>query len=182
MFSPKDRSLGLCLIEESEEYVPESNRLRHGGWPIQSLSRSSFMKSEMGCPTRAQLVWEMLTRPCCLGPARRIHGINRHQSGLLERVMTEAAPAPLRGFFDQTALRRIAGHVAQLLGELLRRPYIEVTETGLPESFGRRVGEQSRLRDLAAPRTHHPARNTLLQSFHHGREIIALGLAQQQVD
>src|SRR5437870_1397219 len=113
----------------------------------------------------------MLTRPCCLGPARRIHGVNRHQSGLLEGVMTEAAPAPLRGFFDQTALHWIAVHVAQLLGEFLRRPYVEVIETGLPESFRRRVVEESGLRDLATERTHHPARNTLLQSFDHGREI-----------
>src|SRR4051812_19437512 len=129
----------LIIVDEIQDGVPHSSAARVGD----------------------------VNSPCCLGPTRRIHSVNRHQSGLSEGVMTEAAPAPLRGFFDQTTLHRIAVHVAQFLDALLRRPYIEVIEAGLPESFGWRVGEESALRELAAPRAHHSSRNTLLQSFDH---------------
>jgi hypothetical protein len=53
-----------------------------------------------------------------------------------------AAPLPLLWFERQSALKRIAMHIAQLLDPLARAPQIEIVEAALPDvwSFRAKLG------------------------------------------
>jgi len=66
-------------------------------------------------------------------PLISIHGVNsdQHFSALL--IEGVAAPRPMFGIIDESALRRIGLHVAELFDFLLATPNMEVVEALLPK-------------------------------------------------
>jgi hypothetical protein len=84
--------------------------------------------------------------------------IDRNDRFFARGVGAETAPAPLLRQCYQSALHRVAMHVAKLLHLLFATPDIEVIETGLPEGIRHRnAGNNSvcreRLRRRAAEST-----------------------------
>ncbi len=60
-------------------------------------------------------------------------GFNLHCPFYAQQVVTEAGPLPALRLFHQTALYRVAVHVAQLLDMLSVGQHVEVMVTTLPE-------------------------------------------------
>src|SRR5258706_310864 len=100
-----------------------------------------------------------------------------------EKIGAEAAPAPKFRRRHQTALHRVAVHVAQFLDALALCPNIEVVESLLPDML-RRVLEEAGLRRVAtASRLRQDApRKAEFESLHHGRRILLLRFANQQMN
>ena len=66
-------------------------------------------------------------------PLISIHGVNcdQHLAALL--MESAAAPRPMFGIIDESALQRIGLHVAELFEFLLATPNMEVVEALLPK-------------------------------------------------
>jgi hypothetical protein len=74
--------------------------------------------------------------------------VDSYHTGFAEEVGAKAAPAPQFRRHHQTALHRIAVHVAQFLNALAFGPDVEVVESLLPDVL-RRVLEEDGLRRVA---------------------------------
>jgi hypothetical protein len=142
---------------------------------------SRFLRS--GLPDSPQLGIQLLR-------GRRWHPhlenfplVDSYQTGFAEKVGAEAAPAPQFRRRHQTALYRIAVHVAQFLDALVFGPHVEVVESLLPDML-RRVLEEDGLRRVAtASRLRQdPPGKAEFESLHHGRRILLLRLADQQMN
>jgi hypothetical protein len=67
--------------------------------------------------------------------------VHSHQTTLTARVGAKAAPLPLTGLEHQSALHRVAVHVAQLFDALPFAINVEVVEAFLPNRVESRIPE-----------------------------------------
>ena len=106
--------------------------------------------------------------------------IDPHQTGFAKGITSKAAPAPLFRRLHQSALYRIAMHVAQLFDSLVLRPNVEIIEARLPD--GHRFTRRS-LGWMALPAPwYHSLRESLFHTLHRGRRSSHLRLAHEQVE
>jgi hypothetical protein len=109
--------------------------------------------------------------------------VDSYSTCLAEKIGAEAAPAPQFRRRHQTALHRIAVHVAQFLNAFAFRPDVEIVKSLLPDML-RRVVEEAGLRRVAtASRLRQDApRKAEFESLHHGRRILLLRFTNQQMN
>jgi hypothetical protein len=116
---------------------------------------------------------------------RRLAFIEQDWSGFAAGVVAIAAPEPLLRFEDQSALHRVAVHVAQILHALPLGPNVEIVEAFLPDvSVFERAAPEPELARMAgdADLVEDAGGDALLENLHHGGERAAIGFAEQQVD
>src|SRR5258708_1607830 len=109
--------------------------------------------------------------------------VDSYSTCLAEKIGAEAAPAPKFRRLHQTALHRIAVHVAQFLHAFAFCPDVEIVKSLLPDML-RRVVEEAGFRRVATPsrlRLDAP-RKAEYESLHHGRRILLLRFAYQQMN
>src|SRR5271170_5788168 len=102
---------------------------------VDGAMRASFgagITYAVGAPSRRPAARRFLGRAI---PKRNLRPalVHSHRSGFVQEIEAITAPAPILWHTHRSPLHRIAMHIPQLLYALLRRPYIEVVETGLPE-------------------------------------------------
>src|SRR5271170_1769994 len=132
MVKPPLRTKSIGFKVSEEEYAAGGPRFR-----------SADISNRIGCPVPSRFCAKgrESRRPAArwfLGraiPKRnpRPALVHSHRSGFVQEIESITAPAPLLRHSRQSSLHRIAMHIAELLYALLRRPYVEIVETGLPE-------------------------------------------------
>jgi hypothetical protein len=106
--------------------------------------------------------------------------VHSHQTTLAAPVSAKAAPLPLVGLDHQSALDRVAMHIAQLFDALALAPHVEVVEALLPYRVGSRIPE----RGLGGGRFAAQVQLTgeaLFHDLHDDRGIADFGLGDEQV-
>src|ERR1700723_3695280 len=119
-------------------FAPQFRRVRHIHCRVPQVTLGvphSFAYFANEWARRAAPLTKLLHRTR-FDPARPLVKANPDQPALSVTVGAEAAPSPLLGPFHQSALYRIAVHVAQFLDPLPLAPHIEVVEALLPNPIG----------------------------------------------
>jgi hypothetical protein len=127
-----------------------------------------------------------LRRSRCAIPKRNLRPafIHAHRPGLVQKIETITAPAPLLGRFHQSTFYRVPMHIPELLHTLLRRPYVEVVGARLPECSALRLVPKQVALARVPPFAfgQQSAGRALLQHLHHGRGSPNFWFRQEQVN